>query len=122
MAMNETLRETMRQELTESRGGLGIAVGILSFFGLCTLIGLIPGLATFIKAHDWTYFVILILSIAAGKVAGGIREVTVRHEVERMDDNTLKHRHDRMSRQQQRSSIVFYLIAALMVAYFLFRN
>jgi hypothetical protein len=122
MAMNETLRETMRQELVQSRGGFGIAVGVLSYFGLFLLIAFIPGVDVLMKDHDWPGWVILAVSVAAGWIAGALRTDAIRNEIQRMDDDTLKFRHDKMSRKKQESSLVFYLVVALVVAYFIFRN
>ena len=122
MSMNETIRETMRQELAKSRDGLGLGVGVVCFFGLCALIGAIPSLAAFVKDHGWLYLVIIILSLGAGGITGSLREDALRREIGNMDDDTLKFRHERMSRKQQRSTIVLYLIVALVAAYFIFRN
>lgn len=122
MAMNETIRETMRQELVKSRSGLGLAVGVFSFLGLCFLFASVPGLAALVEAHDWLYLIIIGLSLGAGGIAGSIRETTVWREIKSMDDDTLKFTHERMSRQQQRSTIVIYFVVALVVAYFIFRT
>ena len=122
MAMNETIRETMRQELVNARSGLGLGVGVFSFLGLCFLVASVPGLATFVDGHDWIYIVIIILSLGAGGIAGSMQEEAVWREIKSMDDDTLKFRHDELSRKKQRSSFVFYIVVALVVAYFIFRK
>lgn len=122
MAMNETIRETMQKELAKSKDGWGAVVALVSFFGLYLLVVTTPGLAAFAKLHKWVYWIIIIVSAAAGGLVSGRLDTTARGEIARMDDDTLKFRHDAMSRRKLKGDVIACLAVALVVAYFIFRK
>lgn len=119
--MNEEISEKMRKELAGTNG-FGISVFMVCFIVLLLIAKNLPGVDELMNAHRWPAATMLLISVMAGWVGGMLRADSNRQKVSGYDEDTLKYKYDEMKRKSLRSDLIFLIVIALIVAYFIFNK
>lgn len=122
--MDSQTRESMKKEILEASGELGIGVGVGVFIVLGFTATLIPAIDVVMKSEGawyWPIGVFAALGVYAGYRVNASRKKNLQQKFASWDDDALKFAHDKVREKRMLSKIARYFLIAAVVLFFVLR-